>query len=215
MKSTVRNRKPRSMSSSSASNRNPIDWIGSATLFSRAEKIFHKGQTAKHIYKVEFGCISTYIKLSDGRRLLCAFYFPGDYFGLEMRDKHHVSAEAVVPSLVRSIDRKPLISRIATDSTVAQRMLDITNMELHRAQKHSLILRGSGEERVAKFLSEMTKIKRRKEVDLLMSRQDIADYLNLTIESVSRAFARLKRMSSISFVTPRRIEVHIMKKLAA
>jgi CRP/FNR family nitrogen fixation transcriptional regulator len=219
MKSAVRRRRKRSKSlSSSASStaeHNPIDWIGAATLFARAEKIFRKGQPAKHIYKVESGCISTYIRLNGDRRLICAFYFPGDYFGLEMRSKYCISGEAIIPSLVRVIDRKRLLSRIADNPIVAKYMLDITSAELQRAQNHSLILRGSVNERVAKFLSEMARISRRNEIDLLMSRRDIADHLNLTIESVSRAFARLKKMSAISFSTPRRIEVHARKRLAA
>lgn len=189
--------------------------MGSTTLFARGEKIFSRGQPAKYIYKVEFGCIRTYTKFNDGRRLISAFYFPGDYFGLGMRNKHRVSAEAIIPSSIRAIDRKRVVSRIATDVAVAKYMLDVTSVELHRAQKHSLILRGSGKERVAKFLSEMTKINRRKEVTLIMSRRDIADHLNLSIESVSRALARLKKMSVISFSTPRRIRVRIHKRLAA
>ena len=219
MKSAVRRRRKRSKSlSSSASSiaeQNPIDWIGAPTLFARAENIFRKGQPTKHIYKVESGCVSTYIRLNAGRRLICAFYFPGDYFGLEMRSKYCISGEAIIPSLVRVIDRKRLISRIADNPIVAKYMLDITSAELQRAQNHSLILRGSVNERVAKFLSEMARISRRNEIDLLMSRRDIADHLNLTIESVSRAFARLKKMSAISFSTPRRIEVHARKRLAA
>jgi CRP/FNR family nitrogen fixation transcriptional regulator len=219
MKSAVRGSKKRSKSlSSSASStaeQNPIDRIGAATLFTRAKKIFRKGQPAKHIYKVESGCISTYISLNDGRRLICAFYFPGDYFGLEMSNRYGISGEAIIPSLVRVIERKRLISRIAADPAVAKYMLDITGAELQRAQNHSLILRGSGDERVAKFLSEMARISRRNEIDLLMSRRDIADHLNLTIESVSRAFARLKKMSAISFSTPRRIEVRACKRIAA
>lgn len=219
MNSAVRRRRKRSnslsLSASSTAEQNPIDRIGEATLFASAEKIFRKGQPAKHIYKVESGCISTYIRLNAGRRLICAFYFPGDYFGLEMRNKYCISGEAIIPSLVRVIDRKRLISRIADNPIVAKYMLDITSAELQRAQNHSLILRGSVNERVAKFLSEMARISRRNEIDLLMSRRDIADHLNLTIESVSRAFARLKEMSAISFSTPRRIEVHARKRLAA
>lgn len=219
MKSAVRLRRKRSKSLSSSASakaeQNPIDWIGAATLFARAQEIFRKGQPAKHIYKVESGCVSTYIKLNGGRRLICAFYFPGDYFALEMRNKYCISGEAIIPSSVRVIDRKRLIARIADDPVVAEYMLEITSAELQRTQNHSLILRGSGKERVAKFLSEMTKISRRKEIDLLMSRRDIADHLNLTIESVSRAFARLKKTSAISFSTPRRIELRARKRLAA
>ena len=73
----------------------------------------------------------------------------------------------------------------------------------------------SSVERVGHFLFLMKKRNRRKEVDLLITRQDIADHLNLTVESVSRALARLEKESAISFLSLRRIAVHIRRPLAA
>jgi len=200
----------RSASSSSTSGRNPIDRMGTEKLFSPNENIFRKGQSARHIYKVKFGCIRTYANLSDGRRVVSAFYFPRNYFGLEVRDKHIISAEAITPSMVLVIRRQALTLRATTDIVVAKHLLAITNVELQRAQNHSLLLRNkSAHERVANFLFELKKRNRRKEVDLLMSRQDIADHLNLKIETVSRALTRLEKKSAISFLTHRRIAVHI------
>jgi len=196
-------------------SRSPIDRMGFSTLFSRGKKVFRNGQAGKHIYQVESGCIRTYANLSDGRRHIVAFYFPGDYFGLEMHKKHRISAEATTPSSVRVIDIKALTSRAAIDVAVAQYMLHITSVELQRAQNHSLLLHNSSDERVGNFLFEMKKRNRSKEVDLLMTRQDIADYLNLTHETVSRAFARLEKTSAISLLTPWRIAVHFRKPLAA
>ena len=162
--------------------------MGTEKLFSRNENIFRKGQSARHIYKVKFGCIRTYANLSDGRRVVSVFYFPRNYFGLEVRDKHIISAEAITPSMVLVIRRQALTLRAATDIAVAKHLLAITNVELQRAQNHSLLLRNtSAHERVVHFLFELKKRNRRKEVDLLMSRQDIADHLNLKIETVSRA----------------------------
>lgn len=77
-----------------------------------------------------------------------------------------------------------------------------------------MLLRNSADERVADVLLEMKKRNRTREVDLLMSRQDIADYPNLKVETVSRALARLEKSSLISFVTHRRVAVHIRKPLA-
>ena len=122
---------------SSTSDRNPIDRMGSATWLSLNEIIFCNGRWAKHIYKFKSGCIRTYADLSDGRRLVSAFYFPGDYFGLEMREKHNISAEAITPSIVLVIGRKALTSRAATDIAVAKHMLDITNAELQRVRELS------------------------------------------------------------------------------
>lgn len=132
-----------------------------------------------------------------------------------MRATHNVSAEAITPSTVLAIGRKVLISLAVTDSAVATEMLRITNVELQRAQTHSLLLRNSADERVANFLLEMKKRNRSREVDLLMLRRDIADYLNLTIETVSRALARLEKSSAISFLTYRRVAVNIRGPLAA
>ena len=94
-----------------------------------------------------------------------------------------------------------------------QQLLEITDIELRRAQNHSLMLSGSADERVANFLFEMKKRNRQKEVDLLMSRQDIADHLHLAIESVSRTFARLEELSVVSLLTHRCVAVHIRKRL--
>jgi CRP-like cAMP-binding protein len=94
-------------------------------------------------------------------------------------------------------------------------MLAITNAELQRAQNHSFLLRNSAHKRVANFLFEMKQRNRRKEVELVMSRQDIADYLSLTIETVSRSLKKLKKKSVISRVTTRSVTVHLRKRLAA
>ena len=195
--------------------RSPIDHMGSSILFSRGEKVFRSGQASRHIYRVESGCIRTFTNQSDGQRLILAFYFPGDYFGLEMRKKHRISAEATTPSSIRLFGIKALTLRAATDGAVARHMMHITNMELQRAQNHSLLLRNYSDERIGNFLFEMKKRNRRREVDLLMSRQDIADYLNLSLETVSRAFTRLENKSAITLLTPQRVAIHFRKPLAA
>ena len=130
-----------------------------------------------------------------------------------MLEKHRISAEAVIPSTVLVIKKQELNARTAADIAVAKQLLEITDIELRRAQNHSLMLSGSADERVANFLFEMKKRNRQKEVDLLMSRQDIADHLHLAIESVSRTFARLEELSVVSLLTHRCVAVHIRKRL--
>ena len=199
----------------SSKNAGFIDRMASEKLLSRDETIFRKGTAAKYIYKVEIGCIRTFTRDRNSRRLVVAFYFPGDYFGLEMRKQYDVSAEAVTPSKIRVIKRKALISRAVTDVVVANKMLDLTNLELQRTQRHSLLLRISASERVGKFLLEMKARNQSKQVSLLMSRKDIADYLNLTAESVARALTQLKKASAISIRRSRHVTVHMRTPLAA
>jgi CRP/FNR family nitrogen fixation transcriptional regulator len=201
--------------SSLTSGQTRIDRMAFTRLLSRGEKVFRKGQSAKQIYKVDIGCIRTSTHDRNGCRLVTGFYFPGDYFGLELRGRHSVFAEAIVPSKILVIGRKELFSAAEADSAVANCLLNITNVELQRAQNHSLMLRSSANERVAHFLIELKKRNRRAEVDLPMSRQDIADYLNLAMETVSRALTRLEKVSAISFRTYRRITVRTRKRLAA
>ena len=128
-----------------------------------------------------------------------------------MLGKHRCFAEATVASSVLVLARKRLVSLADTSPRVAKHLLDITNIELQRAQNRSLLLRSSSDERVARFLLEMTKRDRKKEVELQMSRQDIADHLDLTIETVSRALMRLNNASAISVLTQRRVAVHVRK----
>lgn len=180
--------------------------MGTPTSFPSNKKIFNKGETAEYFYRVKSGCIRTYSDLDNGGRRIYAFYFPGDYFGLEAREEHSISAEAVTPSSVRLVKREALVSRAARDIVVANLLLHITTIELQRTQNHNLLLLKGAHERLVGFLREIQRRNQcQNEVDLPMPRNDIADYLDLTIETVSRAFTRLKNTSTISMLTHRRV----------
>jgi CRP/FNR family transcriptional regulator, nitrogen fixation regulation protein len=182
----------------------PIDLTGQLASFARNEKIFDKGERPQHLYKVESGCIRTYGMLNGGRRWIDRFYLPGDIFGLEARENHSISAEAIVPSSIRLINRTALVSRAARDIAVARYLLDMTAIELQRTQHHKLLLLKGAQERIVDFLLEMKSRKQSEdEVDLPMARLDIADYLGLSIETVSRVLTRLKSTSAISLRTSR------------
>jgi len=184
----------------------PFDGMMVALSFARGEEVYGEGEPAEFLYRVKSGCVRTYKVLSDGRRQIGAFYLPGDVFGLEAGDEHALSAEAITPSKVQAVKRSALMSRAASDSRMAQHLLEVTAAELRRAQSHMLLLIKSAQERVAGFLLEMAnRAKTRSEVDLPMSRQDIADYLGLTIETVSRTLTQLENACAITLPSSRHI----------
>lgn len=201
--------------SPNADNADPIARMGTLREIGRNESIFSKGAAAKSVYKVETGCIRTFATLGNGRRADLAFYFPGDYFGLETRDRHSICAEAAVSSSVVAINRDALHALARADIAVARFLYDITERELQRMRDARLLLYLSASGRVAQFLVNQKRRSGGKVVELLMTRKDIADHLGLTIESVSRALTRLTAKAAISFESHRRVVVNIRKSLAA
>src|SRR5262245_22216305 len=148
----------------------------------------------------------TYKVLVDGRRQIGALHLPGDIFGLETGDEHTFSAEAITDCKITVIKRSALMALAAGDPEVVREMWALTARELQRVQEHSLVLIKSAEERVAGFLLEMAeRVTAGGAVELPMSRQDIADYLGLTIETVSRTLKLLEDTAAIEVAKRRRI----------
>jgi CRP/FNR family transcriptional regulator, nitrogen fixation regulation protein len=113
------------------------------------------------------------------------------------------------------IKRSALVALAARDNDVARQMWAFTARELQRVQAHMLLLIKSAQERVANFLLEMAdRVSAKGAVELAMSRQDIADYLGLTIETVSRALTQLEKTAAIEVSTARRIVLRNHSALA-
>ncbi len=185
---------------------NQIDLMGAPMPFGRNVEIYGENEPAEYVYKVISGTVRTYKVLNDGRRQIGAFYLPGDIFGLEVGDEHSFSAEAIVESKILVVKRSALVSLAARDNEVARQLWTMTAGELQRAQSHIMLLIKTAQERVAGFLLEMAqRSAAASEVDLPMSRQDIADYLGLTIETVSRTLTQLENSAAIAVPTSRRI----------
>ena len=180
--------------------------MGAPMPYARNTEIFGEGEDAEYIYQVVSGAVRTYKILNDGRRQIGAFYLQGDIFGLEIGEHHELSAEAICNSTVSVIKRSSLANLAKTDNGTAQMLWTLTARELQRVQKHVLLLVRTAQERVASFLLEMAdRTAGAGSVELPMSRQDIADYLGLTIETVSRTLTQLENDSAISLPTSRRI----------
>jgi len=184
----------------------PLDMMGAQMSFPRNAEIYGEGEAAEYIYRVVSGSVRTYKVLADGRRQVGGFYLPGDMFGLEPGDEHTFSAEAIVESKVLVIKRSAVTALAERDTEVARQLWNLTGRELRRVQDHILLLIKSAHERVATFLLEMAeRASAGNAVDLPMSRQDIADYLGLTIETVSRTLTHMESLATIEVPSSRRI----------
>jgi CRP-like cAMP-binding protein len=180
--------------------------MGALMSYPRNTEIFGENESADYVYKVVSGAVRTYKILSDGRRQVGGFYLPGDIFGLQFADEHAFSAEAITDTKVLVVKRSALSSLAARNASVGKELLDLTSRELRRMQNRVLLLVKSAQERVASFLLEMAdRACANNIVELPMSRQDIADYLGLTIETVSRTLTCLETSATIEVPSSRRI----------
>ena len=174
--------------------------------YHRNAEIYGEGEAADYVYRVMSGAARTYKVLNDGRRQINAFYMPGDFFGLELGDEHTWSAEAIVASNILMVKRSLVLSTSERDGEVARQLWSMTAGELNGARNHSLLLIKSAQERVAAFLLEMSRrLAGSDSVELPMGRQDIADYLGLTIETVSRTLTQLENTQAIELIASRQI----------
>jgi CRP/FNR family transcriptional regulator, nitrogen fixation regulation protein len=183
-----------------------MEVMGSQMRFDPNEEIFGEGEPAEYVYKVTKGAVRTYKILCDGRRQIGGFYLPGDIFGLEIGKEHQFSAEAINDVRVLVVRRSAVISQAERDCDAARELWSHTGRELNRVQEHLLLLVKSAQQRVACFLLEMSaRLAATDTIELPMSRQDIADYLGLTIETVSRTMTQLVSEQAIGLPSSRRV----------
>jgi CRP/FNR family transcriptional regulator, nitrogen fixation regulation protein len=193
-----------------------IELKGASVPYRRNEEIFGEGEPAEYIYKILSGSVRSYKLLTDGRRQINGFYLPGDTFGLELGPDHCSSTEAVEDCTVLVVKRSTLLKGAERDSEIAWSLLSLTVADLKRSRSHGLLLIKSAQERIAAFLLEMAeRVAGNGAVELPMSRQDIADYLGLTIETVSRTLTQLVDSSTIQLMASRRIVLRNRSALSA
>ncbi len=179
--------------------------------FAPDENIFAEGDEVGGMYRVVSGMVRACKFLSDGRRHIDAFYKPGDVFGFELGREHRLSAEAVTACALVKLRRPGL----ASDPAAAALLYGHAMRSLARAQAHSQLLgRGSAGQKLASFLLELLGSKQAETMELPMARHDIADYLGLTIETVSRTMAQFEREGLLELITARHIRVLDRRGLA-
>jgi CRP/FNR family transcriptional regulator, nitrogen fixation regulation protein len=163
--------------------------------FAKGERLFAEGDPSDHFYKLVSGTIRTSKLLSDGRRQIDSFHLAGDIFGLENSKDRHFSAEAIEPVVVLAFRRTQFTTLLHADPAFGEQLMSATIASLDRAHDHMVLLgRKSALEKVATFLLDLAnRLSKGNSVDLPMQRADIADYLGLTIETVSRVLSQMVR----------------------
>jgi len=192
-------------------NGNPIadsiELMGVRMSYARNTEIYGEGEPADYLYKVMSGAVRVSKLLDDGRRQVTAFHLPGEIFGLELGKEHRFSAEAISESSILVVKRSTVLALAGRDGEVARQLWTLTADALQRVQDHMLVLGCmNAKERVANFLLQLaSRVSSGNEVELPMPRQDIADYLGLTIETVSRTMTQLENDATIGLPSSRRI----------
>lgn len=190
--------------------------IGTAARVRRGRQIFAEGEPAAHWYWLASGAVQVCSFAEDGKRHVAELVLPGDLFGLEACARRGATAEAARDAVVVSYPRARAEALVDADPRLARAFREVACGRLHHAQACLLRLgRTSALARVASFLLEMGERCRRAAdgaVDVPVTRDDIADYLGLTSETVSRALTELRRRGAIAL--PARQSIHLADRAA-
>lgn len=193
--------------------------IATEVRLTKGQPVFHEGDTAEHLFSVSCGVVRTSKVLADGRRQVTGFLGPGSFLGLSYAGTYNYSADAVNAIRLHRFPKERLIGLSSRIPELERFLLNMAASELAAAQDQILLLgRMTARERMASFLLGRSArggpdSTPSAEVDLVMSRRDIADYLGLTMESVSRALTGLRRDGLIEVCTARRVVITDRKAL--
>lgn len=168
--------------------------------------LLEQDEPADHIYNITMGVVRLYRLLADGRRQIVGFALPGDFLGLAMARRNVFSADAVGPVAACRFSRDAFADYVDSKPHLLKRLHELATHELTLAQDQMVLLgRRTAEEKVAAFLlatrDRWARVNgAQRHVPLPMSRQDIGDFLGLTVETVSRMMTRLAREKAILIV---------------
>jgi len=164
--------------------------------YESGDTVVFEGDRAANVYSLTSGLLRLSKLLPDGRRQIAGFLFPGDFLGITMEEEHAFTAEAVAPSALCRFPRQRFDDFVTDHPELERRLYAVAAHELAAARQQLVLLgRKTATERVASFLLMLASrcpSQSGAEVDLPISRTDIADYLGLRIETVSREISALK-----------------------
>ncbi|ABR64869.1 helix-turn-helix domain-containing protein [Sinorhizobium medicae] len=186
----------------------PISGPHLVATYKAGREIYAQGDLSDKCYQVSTGAVRVYRLLSDGRRQVVSFHLPGEMFGFEAGPNHSFFAEAITATTLAVFGRRHMQER-------SRELLALALTGMARAQQHLLVIgRQCAVERIAAFLVDLSERQGGgRQLRLPMSRQDIADYLGLTIETVSRVVTKLKERSVIVLRDARTIDIVRMDAL--
>jgi len=183
-------------------------------------EICAEGQDTDRFYKVVSGVVRVCKFLNDGRRQIEAFHVAGEIFGLELGAERLLSAETITDCSFIVYRRHSVEQQAKSDQALSRQLFQHAMRSLAQAQSHSLLLarRGAAEKVAAFLLDWIAKATEGGVLHLAMSRQDIADYLTLTTESVSRSMSQFERVGTIALAGARHVRIknrYALEMLAA
>ena len=169
------------------------------------ETLYVEGDGAPYCFQVVDGVMKEYNTLEDGRRQVADFYGIGELFGISELDEHLHTAEAITDCTIRCYPRDAYLKAIAESPALSEQFLDTLMTRLHRARERMIMLgRMSAIQRVAVFLQRLSLEQDTTDnIRFVMSRQDIADHLGLTIETVCRVLTEFKKKKVIEMPSAR------------
>lgn len=173
--------------------------LGWTLKLSRGQALFHEGDPATRVFTLTKGTLKLYKLLADGRRHVTGFMFPGDFLGISVDDEHAFSAESLEEAQLCWFPRNRFDDFVEDHSSMERELYRMAAHELAAAQRQMLLLgRKTATERLASFLISLAHHGEATGsepaiVRLPMSRSDIADYLGLTKETVSRVLSAFRR----------------------
>lgn len=185
-----------------------------------------EGSPASHFYDINHGDVRVFKSLADGRRQITGFMGIGHFLGLALSGQYAFSAEAITDVKLCRFDRGPLLEVFAEFPALERKLLDVATHEMVIAQEQMLLLgRKTAIERVSSFLISWSERSTScpagtlntaaEKLSLPMSRTDLADYLGLTTETVSRSFSQLKRDGLIAFTDVHEVTLLKPRRVAA
>jgi len=193
--------------------------ISSDKVFEDKQNIFLQQDSALNLYNITEGNVKIYQLMDDGRIQIIGFLYPGDFFGSYKNGKYNYSADAIGNVKVCVFEQNKLDEYLENNIKLTKELLHQTSHELTLAEDKIRVLgKLDATERLSRFILNLSEQRKRigwqnNPISLPMTRQDIADYLGLTVETVSREITKLKSSNIIKIISSKQIYISDVDKL--